>query len=105
MRRRDLLKGLMACVPARALLAESWPQFRGPGSRGIAADDPRLPVTWSSRENILWRIDVPGKGWSSPVVWNDQIFLQSNIAAAGEGGPPKGMFGGRQQYHPPAEEH
>jgi outer membrane protein assembly factor BamB len=105
MRRRDLLKGLVACLPARALLADSWPQFRGPGARGIAGDDRRLPLTWSDSENVLWRIDVPGRGWSSPVVWNDQIFIQSTVSTAGEGLQRKGMFGGRQQYYPPPDEH
>jgi outer membrane protein assembly factor BamB len=105
MNRRDILKGLIACLPARALLAENWPQFRGPGARGIADDDPRLPSTWSNSENILWRIDVPGRGWSSPIVWKDQIFLQSTISTAGEGPQRKGMFGGRQQYYPPEDEH
>jgi len=104
MLRRDLLKGLIAFLPARALFADSWPQFRGPGARGIADDDPRLPVTWSSRENVLWHTDVPGRGWSSPIVWNDQIFLQSTINTAGEQPQKTGMFGGRQQYHPPDSE-
>jgi outer membrane protein assembly factor BamB len=104
MLRRELLKGLLACLPARALLADSWPQFRGPGARGIADDDPRLPLTWSSRENVLWQIDVPGRGWSSPIVWNDQIFLQSTINTAGEQDQKTGMFGGRQQYYPPDSE-
>ncbi len=105
MNRRELLSGLIACLPARALLADNWPQFRGPGARGIANDDPRLPSTWSNKENILWRIDIPGRGWSSPIIWKDQIFLQSTISTADEGPQRKGMFGGRQQYFPPTDEH
>jgi hypothetical protein len=57
MNRRELLSGLIACLPARALLADNWPQFRGPGARGIANDDPRLLSAWNNKENILWRRD------------------------------------------------
>jgi outer membrane protein assembly factor BamB len=104
-RRRDLLKGLAALLPLRSLLADTWPQFRGPGARGIGPDDPRLPEIWSSRENILWCVEIPGSGWASPVVWNNNIFIHTNVNAAGEGAARKGMFGGRVQYYPPTEEH
>jgi len=100
-----MLKGLLACLPARVIFADSWLQFRGPGARGISADDVRLPVTWTSSENVVWRIDMPGRGWSSPVVWNDQIFLQSTVSTSDAKLRAKGMFGGRQQYHPPPDEH
>jgi outer membrane protein assembly factor BamB len=62
-------------------------------------------MTWSTHENIVWRTDIPGRGWSSPVVWNDQIFLHTNINAAGEETPGKGFFGGSKQYYAPTEEH
>src|SRR5580765_7875453 len=52
----------------------NWPQFRG-SQAGVAADDPALPETWSPTENIVWKADVPGVGWGSPVVWGDHIFL------------------------------
>jgi outer membrane protein assembly factor BamB len=103
--RRDLLKGFAAFLPLRPLLADTWPQFRGPKAQGIAADDPSLPEIWSSRENVLWRVDIPGTGWASPVVWNNSIFIQTNVNAAGEAAAHKGMSGGRVQYHPPADEH
>ena len=41
--------------------------------------DPRLPDSWSATENVAWKADVPGVGWSSPVVWGDHIFLTSAI--------------------------
>jgi len=53
---------------------DNWPQFRGPKS-GVAADDPVLPDTWSPTENVVWKIDVAGRGWSSPVVWGDHVFI------------------------------
>src|SRR5262245_29923475 len=50
--------------------ADDWPQFRGPTGQGQAnAHD--LPLHWSQTENIRWKADIPGKGWSSPVIWDD----------------------------------
>ena len=60
--------------------AQNWPQFRG-ASAGVAADDPRLPDTWSATENVAWKTDIPGRSWSSPVVWGDHVFVVSAINA------------------------
>jgi outer membrane protein assembly factor BamB len=51
-----------------------WPRFRGPDSNPVS-DNPNLPVTWSRTENVEWVADVPGVGWSSPVVWGNRVFL------------------------------
>jgi outer membrane protein assembly factor BamB len=51
-----------------------WPRWRGPSGQGIAADAGYVD-TWSDKENILWRTRVPGRGHSSPIVWDDRIFL------------------------------
>ncbi|MDR0795420.1 MAG: PQQ-like beta-propeller repeat protein [Tannerella sp.] len=53
---------------------ENWARFRGPNGQGIS-NATGLPLTWSSTENIAWKTDIPGEGWSSPIVWNDHIFL------------------------------
>jgi len=42
----------------------NWPQFRGPGSKGVATGD-GLPDRWSATENVVWKSDLPGRGWSS----------------------------------------
>lgn len=53
--------------------AENWPQFRGPTGQGItAAKD--LPLEWSA-DNVTWEAEVPGEGWSSPIVWEEHVFL------------------------------
>ena len=57
---------------------ENWPQFRG-NQAGVAADDPRLPDRWSATENIAWAIDLPGRSWSSPVVWGNHVFVLTAI--------------------------
>jgi outer membrane protein assembly factor BamB len=62
---------------------EQWPRFRGPDGQGHSrAHD--LPLEWSTTENILWRAAVPGAGNSSPIIWNDHIFLTSAEAERNE---------------------
>jgi len=57
-----------------------WPRFRGPDGSGVADGKP-LPATWSPTQNVLWKVPVPGKGWSSPIVWGDRVFLTTAIPA------------------------
>jgi outer membrane protein assembly factor BamB len=66
---------------------QQWPQFRGPNA-GAVADDPSLPDRWSETENVLWKTAVPGQGWSSPIVWDDHIFLTSAVITSGKEAPP-----------------
>jgi outer membrane protein assembly factor BamB len=54
--------------------AENWPQFRGPTGDGHA-DAKNVPITWSEKENIRWKTAIHDKGWSSPVIWGNQIWL------------------------------
>jgi outer membrane protein assembly factor BamB len=76
--------GGSADVPAR------WPQFRGPNA-GVVADDPALPESWSATEHVRWRTQVPGLGWSSPIVWDDHVIVTSAVVD-GEAGVPKPGF-------------
>lgn len=70
-----------------ALGAEkNWPQWRGPLGTGAApAADP--PIEWSETKNIRWKVTLPGKGHSTPVVWGDRLFLTAAIPF-GEKVPP-----------------
>ncbi len=54
--------------------AENWSQFRGP-SGNATAEESQAPTKWSPTENIAWKVPLPGRGASSPVVWEDKIFL------------------------------
>ena len=64
-----------------------WPQWRGPQMTGVALHaDP--PVEWSDTKNIQWKVEIPGKGSSSPIVWGDRVYVTSSIAT-GERGTPK----------------
>ena len=66
------------------ITAGQWPQFRGP-SAGIAADDRMLPEKWSDTENVAWSLFIPGQGWSSPIIWDDHVFVTTAISS-GQGG-------------------
>ena len=88
-----------ACV----LAFGNWPQFRGPQSMGVVADDPKLPERWSSTENVTWKVDIPGTGWSSPIVWGDRIFLTTVISAASKEPPKKGLYFGGERGTPTDE--
>jgi outer membrane protein assembly factor BamB len=57
-----------------AAATDGWPQFRGPGGQGHAAGDD-YPVEWDTTKNVRWKIDVPGRGWSSPAIDNGQLWL------------------------------
>ena len=54
--------------------SNSWTQFRGPGGAGRSGGI-GLPVAWSEHDNVRWKTPIHGKGWSSPVVWRDQVWM------------------------------
>jgi outer membrane protein assembly factor BamB len=56
----------------------TWPQFRGPAGQGVSAEK-GLPDDWSATRNVLWKTAIPGRGYSSPVIWGDRIFLTTAI--------------------------
>jgi outer membrane protein assembly factor BamB len=51
-----------------------WPRWRGPSGQGVAADG-AYPDSWSAKENVLWKVTLPGRGNSSPIIWKDRLFL------------------------------
>src|SRR5579871_3500890 len=72
----------LCCLLLTPLFGENWPGFRGPGARGVA-ENPALPVVWNVQagSNIAWKTAIPGLGLSSPVVWDDLIFLTTAISS------------------------
>lgn len=80
--------------------AENWPQFRGPGARGVAADNPNLPETWNSETNVAWKTALPGMGWSSPIVWGDKVFVTAVVSEGEVPEPKKGLYFGGEMPKP-----
>ena len=56
------------------LSAENWPAWRGPAMNGISAET-GLPIKWSPEENVAWKLPMPGRSGSTPIIWNETIFL------------------------------
>jgi outer membrane protein assembly factor BamB len=71
------ISSIVAVALATTVAAENWPQWRGPGSQGISAEQ-HVPVEWKPDHNVAWKVPVPS-GHSSPVVWGDRIFLTAAI--------------------------
>ncbi len=80
---RRVLPGLLfaSLVSAASAPAQNWPQFRGPNASGVAPAS--APVKWNAEEgtNILWKVPIPGLGHSSPIVWDDRIFVTTAISS------------------------
>jgi outer membrane protein assembly factor BamB len=56
---------------------DTWPQWRGPDGTGVAPQ--AVPTTFSSEENVKWVVEIPGRGFSTPIVWGDRIFLTTAV--------------------------
>ena len=90
MRHRSALTALSALAAAAALVPlvlgaapPEWPRFRGPLGNPVSTG--RLPDTWSKTENVEWKAAIPGRGWSSPIVSGNRVF----VTAAVTDGPSK----------------
>jgi outer membrane protein assembly factor BamB len=89
---RALIVAFVLAMSARAAGPSEWPQFRGPSGAGVA-DASALPDTWSATHNVAWAVDVPGRGWSSPIVWRNRVFVTSAISPGAFKAPSTGIFG------------
>lgn len=83
----------VAAAPSRAADSTNWPQFRGPGGSGVAETSAALPLRWSATENVAWVTEVPGRGWSSPIVWGDRVFVTSAVNKGAFKAPSTGIYG------------
>src|SRR5262245_31313347 len=96
---------LLICgVSASAHAEDNWPMFRGPRATGVA-DGADLPDRWSATENVEWKVDVPGRGWSSPIVWGDRVFLTTVINTGTTAEAKKGLYFKGEQREPPDSNH
>lgn len=90
---------LLLSLPAAAADDLNWPEFRGAEARGIGSN-PDLPERWSTTENIAWKTDIPGRGWSSPIVWGEKIFLTTVVTKGEVEAPKKGLYFGGERATP-----
>ena len=91
-RRVLILAGILFTMPY-TLPCANWPQWRGPSADGIS-EEKGLPLEWGPEHNILWKSALPGLGSSTPIIWNDYVFVTSQVG--------DGPFEGRSQDFPDA---
>ena len=97
-----VLLTLIFCFNLQAQSSAHWPQWRGPFFNGMARGD--APSTWSDTNNIKWKTEIPGRGFSTPVIWGDRIFVTTAVptskatpepaAEPAQGGQRRGGPGG-----------
>ncbi len=66
--------------------ARNWNNFRGPTHNGVS-ETATPPLEWSATRNVAWKTEIPGRGSSSPVVWNDRVFLTSAVNTESDDAP------------------
>ena len=82
--------GLGSSVHGSNDSGQTWPQWRGPLATGVAPDA-NPPVTWSESSNIRWKVEIPGHGHATPVVWEDRVFVTTAVPI-GASGVSEGLF-------------
>jgi outer membrane protein assembly factor BamB len=88
-----LILFVTAFVPAAPPPADAtWPQFRGHSGRAVSPLA-SLPTKWSTTTNVAWSVDVPGRGWSSPIVWDDQVIVTSAVHSGAFKQASPGIYG------------
>ncbi len=70
---------LMLVASGSPAIAEDWRQFRGPHSNGVIQDI-KLPEAWGTDSNVKWKMEVPGEGWSAPIVVGQKVFVTTAVS-------------------------
>ncbi|MFN0078876.1 MAG: PQQ-binding-like beta-propeller repeat protein [Prosthecobacter sp.] len=74
---------LLTLCPLLSAFADNWPMWRGANGDGTTAES-NLPQTWSQTENVVWKVALPERGNSTPVVWGDKVFVTQAIEKEGK---------------------
>jgi len=91
-----LATAITPVVHGERILSTNWPQWRGPALNGTS-DSKQLPTSWSETRNIKWKVAMPSWSGSTPIIWNNQIFVMSpSPAKEGENAPIVQGFGGKR---------
>lgn len=101
---KALLFTMLGALSVQVVAADHWPQFRGPNAAGVSTNA-SLPDKWSATENVAWKTDLPGRSWSSPIVWGDRVFLTAVMNSGESEAPKKGLYFGGERPVPSKSEH
>ncbi len=87
-----LVAAILATGFSSACADDVWTRFRGKDGTGVAPDNDGLPMTWTTTENVSWVADIPGWGWSCPIVWQDRVFVTTVVSEEKNLTPDKGLY-------------
>lgn len=82
---KQILFFITFVIMSSAVWADNWPQWRGPRADGTSQEK-GIPIRWGPTENIAWKAPLEGLGSSTPVVWEDSIFLTSQVGSGQSAG-------------------
>ena len=97
-----------ACAMTWASVAsgqDNWPRFRGADATGVVADDSRLCDTWDQETNVRWKTPIPGRGWGSPIIWGNRVFVSAVHSEEDYETPKAGLYNGAGRSKPPDTVH
>lgn len=78
---------ILICLTSTSrLVAENWTEFRGPTGQGHSSAS-GLPIEWGKDKNVVWDKELPGKGWSSPVLLEKKLYLTTAVPTGSADGP------------------
>jgi outer membrane protein assembly factor BamB len=80
-------------APSQAM-DQNWSQWRGPVQTGVAPEA-NPPTEWSEKKNVKWKVEIPGEGSSSPIVWENKIFIVTAVPTGKKANPPGSGTAGR----------
>lgn len=80
-----LLATAISTLPTSA--ADHWPAWRGPSANGVAPASADPPTTWSETDNVKWKVELPGTGSATPVIWGDKVFVLTAVETDREAKP------------------
>ncbi|MGI8603160.1 MAG: PQQ-binding-like beta-propeller repeat protein [Verrucomicrobiales bacterium] len=80
---KPFLLCLSTCIAVPASLADNWPAWRGPDGTGVCVEK-SLPLHWDRTQNVKWRIPLPERGNSTPIVWGQRLFLTQALEKDGQ---------------------
>jgi outer membrane protein assembly factor BamB len=95
---------LLALTAGMLRADDSWPSFRGGAHAGVS-ENAQLPLTWDTKTNVAWSVEVPGQGWSSPIVWGNRVFVTTAVTDAKPLVAQKGLYLNDLQGKPPPGEY
>lgn len=75
---RNISSATVALLLTLDALGANWPAWRGPFGTGVTPETD-LPLTWTATENVKWKVALPERGNSTPIVWGDRVFITQNI--------------------------